>query len=306
MRRLPPLNALKAFEATARLSSVTAAAEELCVSHSAVSQQIRQLEAYLGQRLFDRPGRRVRPTPEAATLMADVQASFDRIVTATNRIKRRGAGRILSVNTSQAFAMRWLIPRIAGFQRKHESLELRIETSASEAVAHIDLACDLIVRSEIAMRPGYACRRLLDDCATPVLHPALNAQIGVREPRALSRMPLLHTRVNPDIWNRWFAQCGVTGVEAQTGPCFDDASVALQAASAGLGVAIAPLAFVAAELADGRLIAPFSKIITRGPGFHLLFRECAAEERGVRELLKWLEAETGARLLPASFGSLHS
>lgn len=305
MRRLPPLNALKAFEATARLSSVTAAAEELSVSHSAVSQHIRQLEAYFGQKLFDRPGRRVRPTPAATALLEDVQASFDRVTRACERLARRGISPI-TVNTTPTFAMRWLMPRINTFQRHHPKLELRIETSASEAVAHVDLASDLIVRSEFVSRRGYLCRPLLNDRATAVMAPALHERTNVTSPRDLLEMNLLHTRSNPELWTRWFSLCGVSDLEAQRGPFFHDVSIAVQAALNGLGVALVPLIFVSDELAAGKLIAPLPEKVITGAGFHALFRECAAHERGMRELLRWLETESGAQLLPSLLDTLQT
>ena len=113
MRRLPPLNAVKAFEAAARLSSVTAAAEELRVSHSAVSQQIKQLEDWFGQKLFSRPGRRIEPTAAALSYLEDVRAALDRIALASEQLANRGSRRVLTINCTPSFALRWLIPRTA-------------------------------------------------------------------------------------------------------------------------------------------------------------------------------------------------
>ena len=294
MRRLPPLNALRAFEATARLSSITAAASELGVSHSAVSQQVKLLEDYFGQRLFERPGRRVEPTPAAIALLEDVRAAFDHIALASAQLARRGARRVLTVNAPPAFAMRWLIPRVAAFQRAHPNLELRVATSTAEGISRLDGPYDLIIRREEMARPGYVCRRLLGDCATPVLHPKLRGAERLNAPQQLMSLPLLHARCSPDAWRRWLLEHANTPVETLDGPFFDDASFALQAALNGVGAAIIPLIFAAEELSAARLIAPFPERTLAGPGFHILYSEAAPHERGPRELLRWLDLEAEA------------
>jgi LysR family transcriptional regulator, glycine cleavage system transcriptional activator len=303
MRRLPPLNALRAFEATARLASVTAAAEELGVSHSAVSQQIGQLERHFGQKLFDRPGRRVEPTPAAMALLEDVRAAFDRIALASEQLTRRGVKRILTINAPPSFTSQWIIPRIAAFQQAHPNFELRVTTSSAGSIGQLDKPYDLIVRREIMARPGYVCRPLLSDEATPVLHPRLAERLGSRRPADLTELGLLHARSWPDAWRRWFAEHGGASVETLDGPFFDNTSMALQAALSALGVALAPLAFVQAELGEGRLVAPFPDCLVEGPGFHMLYRESAPNERGTRELLNWLELQVQALALSITLGA---
>lgn len=292
MRRLPPLNSLRAFEAAARLSSVTAAAEELGVSHSAVSQQVKQLEDYFGQRLFNRPGRRVEPTPAAIALLEDVKAAFDRIAVASEQLTRRGVRRIVTVNATDSFAMHWLIPRIAAFQQEYPHFEIRVATAMSDGIAQLDGPYDLIIRSGVMARPGYVCRALMDESATPLLHPRLAAARTFKQPEDLKLAPLLHTRSHADAWRRWFLEHGAPTVETLDGPFFDSMSLAIKAALNGLGAIMAPDAFVAEELAEGRLVAPFPERTLRGAGFHVLFREDAAQERGTRELLRWLDSQT--------------
>jgi LysR family transcriptional regulator, glycine cleavage system transcriptional activator len=291
MRRLPPLNALRAFEAAARLSSVSAAARELGVSHSAISQQIKLLEHYFGQQLFERPGRRVEPTPAAMALLEDVKPVFDRIAMASERLARRGLRRILTVNATPFFAMRWLIPRIAGFQAAHPELELRVSASASQGISHLDKAHDIVIRRGPISRPGYICRRLIDDCATPIAQPDLVRRAGLTHPGQLIHLPLLHTRSRPTLWRDWFRQQGVPTVETLDGPFFDDTSLMLQGALSAVGFALAPVSFVADDLKQRRLAAPLKGHVVDGPGYHILFRASDEAERGIRELLKWLDRQ---------------
>lgn len=291
MRRLPPLNALRAFEATARLSSITAAAGELGVSHSAVSQQVKLLEDYFGQKLFDRPGRRVEPTPAAMALLDDVRAAFDRIALASAQLTRRGMRRVLTINAPPSFAMRWLIPRIAAFQRAHPNLELRVATSSAEDAARLDGSDDLIVRPVEMFRAGSVCKLLLKDDSTPLMHPQLRGAERLAKPQHLANLVLLHTRCAPDAWRRWFLEHGCSQSDTIDGPLFDDASFALQAALGGVGAALVPLVLAVDELAAGRLVAPFPERTVCGAGYYVLYREAAPHERGTRELLRWLDAE---------------
>jgi LysR family transcriptional regulator, glycine cleavage system transcriptional activator len=294
MRRLPPLTALRAFEATARLASVTAAAAELGVSHSAVSQQISQLENYFGQKLFDRPGRRVEMTPAAAALLEDVREAFDRIAAASEQLTRRGVQRIVTISATPSFAMHWIIPRIAAFQSEHPNLELRVTTSAAPGISHLDRPYDLVIRREVMMREGYVCRPLVSDRATPLVHPRLARRLEQREPGDLPKLGLLHARSWPDAWRRWLVEHSGAKVQTLDGPFFDNTSLALQAALSELGAALAPIAFAQDELAEGKLVAPFPDCFISGPGFHVLHSETAQRERGTRELLRWLDLQAGS------------
>lgn len=289
MRRLPPLNSLRAFEATARLSSVTAAAEELRVSHSAVSQQIRQLEEYFGQKLFTRPGRRVEPTPAALAYLEDIRAALDRISVSSERLAQDRSLRFLSVNATPSFALRWLIPRTAEFQIANPSIQLRISTSTSDGIDHLDTPHDFIFRRDVMSREGHVCRRILDDLATPVIAPGLAARFSIETPADLLECPLLHARLRPHAWKQWFHGCGVDMPETVGGAFFDNIFLSVEAAVNGVGVAITPAILVEDDLAAGRLVAPFPDRNIAGPGFHILFRKEAHLERASRIFLQWLE-----------------
>lgn len=294
MRRLPPLNSLKAFEATARLSSVTAAAHELRVSHSAVSQQLRQLENYLGCKLFSRPGRRVEPTAIALAYLDDVRAALDRIAVASERLTDRHSRRELSLNATPSFAMRWLIPETAEFQIANPTLQLRISTSLSDSIDQLPEPFDVVFRRDRMEREGYVCRRLLDDCSTPVLSPGLAA--SVEQPRDLLKHSLLHARLRRDSWRQWLRAANVEMPETIGGAFFDNIFLSLEAATRGVGVAITPLIFVREDIEAGRLCAPFPEIQLKGPGFHVMYRSELPLERGGRQFLRWLSAHTGVPL----------
>lgn len=296
MRRLPPLNALKAFEATARLSSVTAAAEELCVSHSAVSQQIRQLEEHFGCKLFSRPGRRIVLTPAAGAYLEDIRAALDRISVASERLTTKGSQRQLSINATPSFALRWLIPRTAEFQIANPSIQLRISTSLSDGIDQLDAPCDFIIRRDAMEREGHVCRRILDDHSTPVLAPRLLERFPLGGPADLLKCPLLHARLRPNAWKQWLQASGLALPETVGGTFFDNIFLSVEAAVNAVGVAIAPLILVEDDIRAGRLLAPFPDLFTRGPGFHLLFRPEAAGERNARRFLAWMQETTGADL----------
>lgn len=212
MRRLLPLNALRAFEAAARLSSVAAAANELCVSHSAVSQQIRQLEEYFGQRMFTRPGRRVAPTPAALAYLEDVRAALDRIAVSSDRFREGRLHRFISVNSTPSFALKWLIPRTAEFQIDNPAIQLRISASISDGIDQLDAPYDFIFRRDAMVREDYLCERLLDDVSTPVISPSPAERMSIKEPADLLNCTLLHARLRPQAWKQWFR---VNGLESR-------------------------------------------------------------------------------------------
>ncbi len=295
MRRLPPLNALRAFEATARLSSMTRAAQELGVTHSAISQQVRQLEDHMGRRLFDRPGRRVEPTPAGQALLQDVTAAFDQIARTSERLSHRGAKRVLTVSAPACLALRWLIPRMTRFQRLHPDFEIRVETSMSASTVRPHPAFAAIIRCEEQNWPDYVCRPLLEGGRTVVMAPLLAER--VTRPAELAQLTPLHTRQDPDEWARWFEQTGDYGQRARDGHIFEDLALALEAAATGLGAVICPLPLVAKDLAEGRLVAPFPELMLPGPRYHLLYQREDALQRGPRELLRWLSQES---LAPAA------
>jgi LysR family glycine cleavage system transcriptional activator len=293
MRRLPPLRALKVFEAVARHMSVTGAADELCVSHSAVSQQVKVLEEYFGQPLFRRSGRGIVPTPEASAFLEDVRACLDRLAIASEQLTRRTVGRVLKINATPSFAMRWLIPQTSSFQLANPSIELRISTSATDEIDQLGEPYDFIVRRNVMSRSDHACQRIADDVSTVLASPALLDKYQIDDPRDLLAVPLLHLKSRPDAWKRWFRANDIAIGETIAGLYFDHFFLSLQAAINGLGAAIGPFALVQDDLESRRLIAPFPERTLVGPGFHVLYRTSTLKDRAGRLFLDWLVGHAG-------------
>src|SRR5712691_3213397 len=191
-RRLPPLNALKAFEAAARHESFTRAAEELCVTQGAVSHQVKALEAELGLKLFNRERQRLVITQAGRAYLAVVRDAFDRIADGTERLLQRQSGGALAVSTSPNFAAKWLVHRLGRFSEVHPDIDLRVSGSAH----HVDFAredIDLAVRHGDGTAPGLHVTRLCAEELFPVCSPKLlNGRNPLRRPSDLSRFPLLH------------------------------------------------------------------------------------------------------------------
>lgn len=256
-RRLPPLRALRAFEAAARHLSFARAAEELHVTPAAISQQIKILEDHLGLPLFRR-GASLSLTEPAAAALPLVSDSFDRLERAVDRLRAGRDGGPLVVSTPPSFAARWLIPRLERFHARHPDVDLRL--SASTRLVDFDTEdVDLAIRYGAGHYPGLHVERLKAEAAVAVAHPRLAETL--KTPADLLRTRLLHNEAMgwdptwPD-WPAWLRNAGVEPGELQLKP-FGDANLVIQAALAGLGAALVWNTLVTAELRDGRLVALF-------------------------------------------------
>ena len=205
-RRLPPLNAIRAFEAAARYRNFTRAAEELSVTQAAVSYQVKLLEERLGVRLFHRHAGGLTLTPEAEAYFCALRPALDAIAEATERVSGAANGRPLTVSTYVTFAMRWLIPRLPEFEREHPGVELRLLT-ASTAAEQFLMDVDAVI-SGPARQPGWSSRRFLGEARVPVLSPELMRRKPLRRPADLRRHTLLHAATLRDAWPRWLALAG--------------------------------------------------------------------------------------------------
>lgn len=289
MRKVPPLHALRAFEATARHASVTQAADELRVSHSAVSQQVRSLEDYFGQSLFHRNGRRVEPTEAAKALLDEVRTAFDRIAIAAEQFAVRNGSAAITVNATPSFAMRWLIPKSSAFQLANPAVNVVTEISLSDRIDHLTKSYDFVIRREPMKRADHVCVKLIEDHSTAVLSPQLWTSLKAKEPQDLKRAVLLHLKSRPEAWQRWFEISGSKISEPPPGPYYEHFFLSMQAAINGLGVAVGPLCLVEDDLAHGRLIAPFAEHILAGPGFYVLYPTTTMRSRSHRAFLDALK-----------------
>lgn len=256
-RILPPLNALRAFEAAGRLGSFKEAATELHVTQGAVSQHVRLLEDWLGVPMFDRHSRRVTLTPAARAYLDDIGPLFDRLAhaTATYGVPRAVA-RTLLVNASATFTLRWLVPRLARFRAEHPDVEVKVETSNAPLDSLQDNP-DIIIRGGPDTFYGYAMRPFLVEERLPVCSPALLQQLPLHTPADLQRHTLLHTSSLPRLWPDWLASAGIANLRPAATLTFDHFYLTLQAAIDGIGIAMGPSALVSDDLATGRLVAPF-------------------------------------------------
>lgn len=285
--RLPPLNAIKAFEAAARLGSFTRAAQELSVTHGAVSRQIRLLEEWLGASLFLRTSRNAVPTRAGADLLAEAGPALDRLATASLRLRNGVQARgVLHVSALPTFAMRWLIPRLPEFQREHPALELRIVTASTPA-EQFRMDVDVVV-SGPARQPGWVGSRFLGEAYLPLLSPGLMKDHPLQAPADLGRHTLLHAATRREMWPRWLTAAGIADLKPEREQVFEHFYFAIQAALEGLGVLMGPLALVGDELRDGRLVAPIRDPVIRTRGYFVYAPQTSAEAPAVTVLRRWL------------------
>jgi LysR family glycine cleavage system transcriptional activator len=289
---LPPLGALRAFEAAARLASFKRAATELLVTPTAISHQMRQLEDHLGVRLLDRSPRRVVLTPQGQILYEAAASSFAEIGRAVGRLRRSTNDAILTLSATPAFLSQWLVPRLADLQARFPKLELRLQ--ASDQIAELRAGgVDLAIRYGKGPFPGVTTTALCQDLFAPVCSPSL----GLAKVEDLGRTRLIHIdgrvspRPSPD-WRRWCDQAGVAGLDTDAGLRFTDSLHAVQAAVAGQGVAIVSLVIAADALAGGLLVAPFAEALP-GETYHFACAPALSEQPDVVGLRDWFVQALG-------------
>jgi len=277
-KALPSLNALRAFEAMARTGRATLAAEELNVTHSAVSRQVKALEAALGVRLFQGPKHRLTLTAPGQELLPALTGAFDQIATAVRRLRSDGEDLHVAVNAS--LAVKWLIPRLGDFAARHPEVRLHLEELASQATAH--RGAEAIVRITPASRlSDPLVTAFMPNHTGPVMTPAL-AERFKADPLAA---PRLSAHSHPQGWAIWAAVAGFELAPAPEQP-FAHVHYALDAAVAGLGVAIMSWPLVAEEIAEGRLVAPFG--FRRAESAFALIAAPGVESRPLAAFRRWL------------------
>jgi LysR family glycine cleavage system transcriptional activator len=259
-RRLPPLNAVRAFEAAARRGSFKDAAAELGVTHGAISRQIHLLEEWLGApALFRRMNRGVTLTPEGGALLAEFGPALDRISAAARQHRER-LGRpvatALRVNALATFSLRWLLPRLALFREAHPGIEVQL-TTANEPVDALPEEYDVVIRGGPDTFHGFVSRPLLNERRLPVCSPTLVSLTTVTD---LERHTLLHVSTMPKLWRDWLTVAGYAGLQPAATLTLDHFYLSIQAAVDGLGVAMGPTALVSDDLAAGRLVTPFPEM----------------------------------------------
>lgn len=291
-RRLPPLNALRAFEAAARHLHFTRAAEELNVTQAAISHQVRALEDWLGVRLFQRAGRGLRLTEPGSTYLVVLRDAFDRMGAATAALARgRGLDR-LTVSSTDSFAAIWLVPRLRRFRAAHPEVEVRVMPSDEMVDFDYD-DVDIAVRYGRGVWPGVKSAALFAEELFPVCSPALlEGPHRLRTPDDIRHHVLLHDVLAID-WDVWLKAAGVTGVNSRRGPFFSHSHLVLQAARSGEGLALGNRHLVEADLAAGTLVKPFELSLATGYAYYAVAPEATWDLPKVAAFRDWLLAEAG-------------
>ena len=298
-RHLPPLNAVRAFEAAARLGGFNAAGAELNVSANAVGRLVKILEDSLGVPLFRRLARGVVVTEAGGRYLARVGTLLDQLDEATADLQGLETSRVLTVSAMPSVVSRWLIPRLGSLTERHPELDVRIVAT----VARTDFAreeIDVAIRIGGGSYEGLRSELLMSEDFFPVCSPELLSRgPPLREPADLAHHVLLHDECGceqclPDQldWTRWLAANGITNVDAQHGLRFSFSHMTLQAAAEGQGVALASSALLADDLLTGRLVKPFGDLAVRGPyGFFIVCPEATADREKVVMFRNWALAE---------------
>ena len=316
-RRLPPLNALRAFEAAGRHLSFAAAAKELYVSPAAVSHQIKGLEEHLGMRLFRRLARGLELTRAGQAFLRKLREGFERFERAMDDLRTHEEAKTLSVSVATSFATKWLAPRLHRFVAAHPDLDVRINASTrlidparSDAAAGDELAGSTMDDADIAIRfgsgsyPGYRVDRLLGVSVTPMCSPRLlEGANALRGPDDLRRQVLIHDNVTFDdgspLWNAWLSAANIEGVDTSHGLRFSHAMLALDAAVDGLGVTLGISALAAPDLAAGRLVAPLPPPLPLTFAYYIVSGEDSVGRADVAAFRNWLLAEAARQERPA-------
>jgi DNA-binding transcriptional LysR family regulator len=289
-RKIPSNSALMAFEVSARHGSFARAADELALTEGAISRQIGRLEAFLGVTLFERVGNRVRLLPNGERYAAQVRETLDRLERDSQYLMGQPAdGASLDIATIPTFATRWLIPRLARFRKEHPSITVHL-TERMEPFVLAGSGFDAAIHFEHPAWTGMRTHRLLHETLVPVCHPAL---LGRSEGAvSLDELPRLHRRQNPDAWQLYAQETGVVLANPAVGTRYDLHSMQIEAALAGLGVALVPRLYIETELAEGRLVAPWPDGMSISKTFCLILPEPIRLSDGpIQVFANWLIKE---------------
>jgi LysR family glycine cleavage system transcriptional activator len=293
--RLPPLNNLKVFEAAARHESFTRAAEELCITQGAVSQQVRGLEDGLGIKLFNRERQRLVITEAGRDYLLVVRDALDRIAVGTERLLQRQNAGVLTVSTSPDFAAKWLVHRLGHFAEAHSGIDLRV----SATLHHVDFAreeVDLAVRHGDGNWPGLDTVQLSVEQLFAVCSPKLlSGRRGIGKPADILKLPLIHLDSRAD-WTRWLRAAGIDEGEATHGPVLNRASMVIDAAINGQGVALARTTLAAWDLINGRLVRPFTDTLPLGKTYWIVCPKATSNLPKIVTFREWLLAEASQDL----------
>lgn len=304
--RLPPLNALRAFEAAARHLSFRKAAEELHVTPAAISHQIKALEENLGVKLFRRVARGLELTGVAEACLMTLREGFDSLAGAVELIRSRTRVRTITVGAAPSFAGKWLVPRIQRFVTAFPDIDVRIAAGMNFVDGRQDASrpefndADIAIRFGTGRYPGFRADKLFSVAATPMCSPRLlQGEHPLRRPADLRHHALLHDDTLPfddggANWTMWLDAAGVDGVDVTRGPHFNHASLGLDAAIDGMGVVLSYPVLASADLAAGRLVMPFDLSVPLNVAYYVVCPETSADQPAIAAFRQWIFAQANA------------
>jgi len=297
-RRLPPLNALRAFEAAARHLNFSRAADELSVTPGAVSQQIQNLEDYVGVALFKRTPKGLLLTDPAQIALPALREAFDRLAEAASMLTAAVDGRRLTVTVPPSFASKWLLPRLGDFETQHPDVDVWVSAD-NEINDFASGEVDLAIRYGSGRYAGLETIRLMHETVLPVASPALLETQPLEAPADLANQVLLHDG-SPDAdpscpdWTMWLAARGVKGVDGSRGPRFNQSSLVIEAAVGGRGVALAKRTLAQADLDAGRLVVPLQIATAVDFAYYLVHPKTKGRLPQVKAFIAWIGQQAAA------------
>ncbi|CAO97782.1 transcriptional regulator GcvA [Erwinia tasmaniensis] len=292
-KRLPPLNALRVFDAAARHLSFTKAAEELYVTQAAVSHQIKSLEDFLGLKLFRRRNRSLLLTEEGQSYYLDIKEIFTAINDATRKLQARSAKGALTVSMLPSFAIQWLVPRLTSFNSAYPGIDVRIQAVDRDEEKLAD-DVDVAIFYGRGNWPGLRVEKLYAEYLLPVCSPLLLAgAFPLIAPSELVHHTLLHDASRRD-WQSYTRQLGLNTINVQHGPIFSHSAMVLQAAIHGQGVALANSVMAQSEIEAGRLVCPFNDVLASKNAFYLVCHDSQAELGKIAAFRQWVLAKAAS------------
>jgi LysR family glycine cleavage system transcriptional activator len=304
-RLLPPLNALRAFEATARHMSFSRAADELGVTPAALSHQVAGLEAFLGERLFHRNARSISLTPAGDLLFPGLNAAFGQIRQSVERVMDTGDAKILVVSAPPGFTAKWLVPRLHRFLAANPELDVRVSASLTLASFSGD-GVDVAIRNAVGPFPGLWSQKLVAIETLPIVSPRLIEQYGPLEtPDDLARFPIIHDdslgrMFGLPTWMDWLRVANAEHVDMGRGLHFSSADHAIEAALEGAGVLLAPKVLAADDVRLGRLVFPFELTLRSDRSFHIVCPEGHETRPKIAAFCAWIMDEVAKLGLASS------
>ncbi|MFB1016167.1 MAG: transcriptional regulator GcvA [Alteromonadaceae bacterium] len=285
--RLPPLNALRAFDASARQLSFTRAAEELFVTQAAISHQIKALEEYLGLKLFMRKNRSLLLTEEGQSYYLDIKDIFNSLNDATEKLLARGTKGSITVSLQPSFAIQWLVPRLQAFNIRHPDIDVRIK-AVDQRDNSLTEDVDVAIYHGRGQWLNLHADKLHTEYLIPVCSPLLlNGKKPLNTVNDLTQHSLLHDASRRD-WKRWFKQVGVKGVNVNHVPIFSNSAMVLQEAILGQGIALANSVLAKPDIDSGRLICPFNDVLVSKNSFYTVCRENQMEIGKIASFRQWM------------------